>query len=364
MLPYYLLLALPLFYMISSQMMRYKLGKRNITYDERNVAMRIFFLWLLLLLICRDETIGRDLKNYKYIFRYSERGLKYVFYTRSEFLFRLYNWVVYQFTQNYQIYLAITAILTIVPIAYIYVQNKGHSYLKIVLFVNMTTFIMLFSGIRQSLAMAIGFVAYRFVKEKRLLPFLLWTLVAMHIHHSGFMILFMYPLYHVRLKKGMLPFIIPVIVLVFVFNKQIFMVLTFLLKDNSKYDADITATGAYASLVLFLLFAVFAYVITDEKQCDAETLGLRNFLLIAVLLQCFAPLHNLAMRMNYYYILFIPLAMGKCLTYPRKSMKQVAQLGEIVLCVYFTAVFVSTVYQSAMTGNSYLDTIPYKAFWN
>lgn len=364
MLPYFLLLALPLLYGISNQAIRYRLGKSNITNDKRNVAMRIFFLWLLLLLICRDETIGRDLRSYKYIFRYSQMGLKYVFSTRSEFLFRLYNWVIYQFTQDYQVYLAITAILTITPIAYIYVQNKGHSYLKIVLFVNMTTFIMLFSGIRQSLAMAIGCVAYRFVKEKKLIPFLLWTLVAMHIHHSGFMILFMYPVYHVRLKKGMLPFIIPVVVLVFVFNKQIFTALILLLKDNSKYDAEISATGAYASLVLFLLFATFAYVITDEKQCDAETLGLRNFLLLAVLLQCFAPLHNLAMRMNYYYILFIPLALGKCLTYPRKSMKRVAQLGEFVLCVFFTVVFVNTVYQSAMTGSSYLNTIPYKAFWN
>lgn len=364
MLPYFLLLALPLFYGISNQAIRYRLGKSNITYDKRNVAMRIFFLWLLLLLICRDETVGRDLLHYKYIFRYSKLGLKYVFYTWSECLFRLYNWVIYQFTQNYQVYLAITAILTVVPIAYTYLQNKGHSYLMIAIFVNMSTFVMLFSGIRQSLAMGIGFVAYRFVKEKKLVPFLLWTLVAMYIHHSGFMILFMYPVYHVRLKKGMLPFIISAIVLVFVFNKQIFTVLTLLLKDNSKYDVDISATGAYASLVLFFLFAAFAYVITDEKQCDAETLGLRNFLLLAVLLQCFAPLHNLAMRMNYYYILFIPLALGKCLTYPRKSMKQIAKLGEFVLCVYFTAVFISSTYQSYVTGISALDTIPYKAFWN
>lgn len=364
MIPYYLLLVLPVLYIILSQACRSYVGTENhIGGEKRNIAMLVFFAWLLLLLVCRDETIGRDLPVYKEIFGYSRDGLQYVFSSWQEVLFRLYNWAFYQITENYQTYLAITAVLTILPIGCLYVHSRGHSYLMLVLFVNMSTFIMLFSGIRQALAMGIGVIAYHFVKKRKKLAFLLCVFVALLIHHSGFMLLLMYPLYYLRMKRKYIPFLIPAVVVVLLFNNQIFSFLTSLLSANDKYDSTTTSTGAYGSLILFALMAIFAYVITDESLCDEETLGVRNYLLLAVFLQCFAPIHSLAMRMNYYYILFIPFAMGKCLTYPRKYMRQIAQLGEVVLCVFFTAMFVISTYQSYLTGISTLDTIPYKVFW-
>lgn len=365
MFPYFLLLILPPLYTILNYAYKHQhnIETGDIGDKKQNPEMLIFFGWLLLLLVCRDETIGRDLPNYKTIWNYSSDGLKYVFSSFSEVLFRLYNWLLYQCTNNYHIYLAITAILTIIPIAYTYTQNKNHSYLTIVLFVNMSTFIMLFSGIRQALAMAVGAVAYQFVKKKKITPFIIAAFAAFLIHHSGFMVFFMYPLYHFKIKRKTIPLLVFPFGIVLLFNKPIFELLVNLLKANEKYDTVISQTNAYGSLILFVLFAVFVYAITDRMQCDEETLGLQNFLIFACFLQCFAPLHSLAMRMNYYYILFIPLAIGKSLSYPRKSMKQVAHLGAMVLCVFFSALFVLTTYQSYVTGSSTLDTIPYKAFW-
>ena len=77
-----------------------------------------------------------------------------------------------------------------------------------------------------------------------------------------------------------------------------------LLARFSGYDASITQTGAFTMLMLFVMFAVFAFLVPDDATLDAETIGLRNFLLLSIVLQMFAPLHTLAMRMNYYYIIF------------------------------------------------------------
>ena len=52
-------------------------------------------------------------------------------------------------------------------------------------------------------------------------------------------------------------------------------------------------------LILFGAFVVFSFLVVDEKKLDEETIGLRNFLLMAFTLQIFAPLHTLAMRMGY-----------------------------------------------------------------
>ena len=81
-------------------------------------------------------------------------------------------------------------------------------------------------------------------------------------------------------------------------------------------DISIKLTGSYGSLILFIIYALFAYLIPDEKLIDRETKGLRNFMILVVCIQLFAPLHTLAMRFNYYYLLFIPLLISKVLDGP------------------------------------------------
>lgn len=368
MIPYFLLLLIPGLFSGTAITIRKKQGRKtvlSISKSEKSAIIPTFFALLLILLIIRHESIGRDLPTYRYMFEsYSPQGMDYVIGDWKESLFRVYNWGIYQFTDNFQIWMALAAVICVYPIAHVYDQDRTHGYIKIALFVNMSTFIMLFSGIRQSMAMAVGMLAYQMVKERKMVKWLILSFVAMLFHHSAFMLFFMYPLYHIRFRKVHLLVIIPAILALFVFNAPIFNFLTSILGESSyKYDAEATETGAFMSLVLFVLFTVFVYVILDDKKCDAEMLGLRNFLLMTVALQCFAPVHTLAMRMNYYYIIFIPIAVGKSLNYVKQNMKQVAKLGEIVMCCFFTAYFIYTTYRSYVTGISTLDTIPYRFFW-
>ena len=337
----------------------------SISRDRNSAALPVFFFMLLMLLVLRHETVGCDILNYKYMFyEYTQWGAEYVFSIWQEVLFRGLNWLIMKLTGSFRVFLIVTAMIAVLPIAYVYNQDKTHGFLKIAVFVNMSTFIMLFSGIRQSMAMGIGMLAYQMVKEKKHWQFLLLATLSMLVHHSGLMVFFMYPLYHIRFRKIHLLAIIPAFVMVLVFNRPIFKFLAMILESTyDKYSIEIVSTGAYGSLILFAIFSVFAYVVVDEKNCDVETLGLRNFLLFATMLQCFAPVHSLAMRMNYYYILFIPLALGKCMNNYKKSMRQVVKMAEIVLCVFFTIFFMYNTYQSFITGKSTLDTIPYVPFW-
>lgn len=335
------------------------------TGERNNLAIPAFFVFFLLLLALRDETIGRDLNAYKqYFYKYSAYSFSELFYTWKESLFRLTNWLIGKCTTDYQVYLAVVSVIVVVPIAYVYIQNRYHGYLKTIVFINMSTFVMLFSGLRQSLAMAIGMIAYVFVKKKKPLVFILFATVALFMHHSGFMVFLMYPIYHMRFKKKHLFLIVPVFLGTLILNKQIFGFLTGFLSDYSdKYGVVITTTGAYGSLILFMLFLLFSCFISDESKMDNEAFGLRNLMAFSVLLQCFAPLSFVAMRLNYYFILLIPLTLGKMLDTPKAERKEIARLGEIVLCVFFTIYFVSNTYISYKTGISALDTIPYIPFW-
>ncbi|MBQ9780410.1 MAG: EpsG family protein [Clostridia bacterium] len=326
----------------------------------------VFFSLLIVLLSVRHISIGNDTYNYAEFFaRYIRADFSEVFKYGSDFLYWLLNWLVGKVTQNFQWFLTIVALLSVIPVAKVYCDDREYGFLKIILFVNMSTFVMLFSGLRQVLAMAMGLVAYEFVRKKKFWWFLIFATVALGFHHSAFVVYLFYPLYHVSFKKKHLWFIVPGLLLVFIFNKPIFTWATSILNSvlGEKYAATIENTGAYTMLILFALFLVLAYVLPDEKKMDRETIGLRNFLIMAVILQCFAPVHTLAMRLNYYFVIFIPVLIPKILKNTKSNYKEVAWLASIVLTAFFTVYYLYTTYVSCKTGISSLNTYPYVPFW-
>jgi hypothetical protein len=209
------------------------------------------------------------------------------------------------------------------------------------------------------LAIGLGFIAYEFTRKKKLIPFILVVVLAISFHISAFMLLFMYPIYYAKITKKWLYVVVPIIALIFVFNRQIFLTLSVVLEMFTKYDASITETGAYTMLILFAILAVFSFVIPDESRLDKETMGLRNFLLLSLILQMFAPLHTIAMRMNYYYIIFIPLLLPKIIEARSKTWEGVAVVGRHVMVVFFLAYF----FYNAYTGTNNLHVFPYHFFW-
>lgn len=333
---------------------------------NNSLIVPVFFLLFFLLLILRDESIGRDIDNYhRYFSYYVNANISTVFKEERDFLYWMLNWTVGQITNDFRVFLIIVSALTILPIAKIYSEDKQYGFLKIILFVNMSTFIMIFSGLRQSLAMAFGMIAYEFVRRKKPFFFLLFALIAFGFHHTAFILLLYYPLYYMRLRKNHLWFIIPSIVTVFIFNRPIFSFVTRLLSSllGENYEAEVQDTGAYTMIILFILFAIVSYFFPDEEKMDAEAFGLRNFLLMTLLLQCFVPLHNLSMRMNYYFIIFVPITIPKMLKYSKDNIKDVARIAKAVIVCFFVIYFLYTVYDGYRTGISTLDTYPYVPFW-
>lgn len=333
---------------------------------KNNISLFVFFLVYFFLLALRDIEIGRDLEKYKYYFNYY-RNLSFasLFEVEGDILYNFLNWAIGSFTDNFLVFQVIISALTIVPLYKVYSEDKTHSFLKVILFMNMPIFILIFSGLRQSLAIAIGMIAYKWVKEKRPLLFLFTVAIAIGVHHSAFMLLFMYPIYNIRLKKIALLFIVPLTVGLFIFNEPVFLFLTAIAYrlSGGMYEAEMSSTGAYTTIILLILFTIMAYVIPDENEMDEETFGLRNFLLFALWMQCFAPLHNLAMRLNYYYIIFVPMIIPKILECSRHRYRKVATLAEVVIGGYLLYYYLSNTYQACITGISGLDTYPYVPFW-
>ena len=67
--------------------------------------------------------------------------------------------------------------------------------------------------------------------------------------------------------------------------------------------------------------------------------------------------------MNYYFIILIPITIGKCLNCMEREKEEIARLSETIMSIFFTALFMYSIYESYITGISTLDTVPYITFW-
>jgi multisubunit Na+/H+ antiporter MnhG subunit len=172
------------------------------------------------------------------------------------------------------------------------------------------------------------------------------------------MLFIMYPLYHVRITKNWLYVVVPVVGGMFVFNQQIFSVATMVLERYTRFEAVTSSTGAYTMLILFALFTIFSFVVVDEEKMDEEAIGLRNFMLLSLVVQLFAPLHTLAMRMSYYYMMFIPLLMPKIIACRSQRWSQIALIARHCMVLFFLAYDLLFI----ISGGS-LDVFPYHFFW-
>lgn len=322
-------------------------------------ALIVFWIFLFIMVAFRHESIGNDTLVYKEIFNMiMQSDWKTSLGRSAEVGYSFLNKVISLFTDDFRWILIISAFLSIYPIAKSYVKYSTDAFLTIALFLTMSNFVLLFSGIRQAIAIALGMIAFEFTRNKKLFWFVIVIIIAVLFHISAFMLIFIYPLYHIKLKRKHLIFVIPVMGIVWFFNQQIFAFLGLILNQFTDYDTDISQTGSVTMLILFVIFVVLSYLIPDESKMDADTIGMRNFLLFAVVLQMFAPLHPLAMRMNYYYMVFIPLLIPKIIECRSVRMSQVAVIARHFLVVFFIVYFFITA-----PSNNVLNTFPYQYFW-
>ena len=209
--------------------------------------------------------------------------------------------------------LLVCACLVVAPVMYLYKREAEGAMICISFFLISLLFEMFFSGMRQSIAIALAVPAYYFVKDKKVIKFLLIVALAYCFHKSAIMLLFLYPIYHAHITKKWLWGIIPLIGFVMV-RRDLLMDLVFQLAGDEysyKYSYLTGSSGQMGLMILFLLLALYSYVILDEDKAGKEEIGLRNILLLATFIHLFTPLNPTISRINYYFILFIPVAISR-----------------------------------------------------
>jgi len=361
MLAYLIMIGVPILYAMSKPVAR---TWEQYQKKQRTILMLFFALYFCLLAL-RHTSLGNDTNNYVYYFHvWGNAPWERVFNQslQNEPAFYFLCKLIYTIWGHEQFFLAVISFLIVGPVAYLYIRETENALMTIAIFLSTSLFVMFFSGMRQSLAVAMMVPIYYFTKKKKVIPYLLCVGVACLFHISAVVVLPFYIVYHMRVSKRGLLVVVPTLIAGYVFNKQLFsLALRFLETKYVESYGKITATGAYSMLLLYVVFGVYAFLVPEESRMDSDTVGLRNLLVFSIFLQFFAPLNNVAMRMNYYYILFHPLVLPKIANRAKLCNKQIAILSRIVICLFFFFYFIYQGY--TFDSDVSIKVFPYIPFW-
>lgn len=356
---YYLLVGAPLLMALLMYSLKYTYRLDRMPYQKE--VIRVFFLIYFLLLAFRAESVGADTWNYLSKFRDAQDSTwtEHVFSRTSEHGYAFLTKLVAAVTDSEQLFLTVVALITVYPLAKLYMEQSESPILTISLYLVLPMFQMLFSGLRQAIAMAFVPMAYRYVRERKRFGFFAVILIASLFHSSAWLMLALYPVYHARIQRKALIWLAPLLVAVVVFRAQIYLLLFSVM--NYLFYAEyavVEETGASSMLILFAVILVFSYLFLGKT--DEETSGQRNILILSVVVQSFAMVNRGVMRANYYYLLFLPLLLPKVIRRIPYKNKWFAELAEVACCAYFFFTF----FRKALSGVDSLQIFPYVPFWN
>jgi hypothetical protein len=122
---------------------------------------------------------------------------------------------------------------------------------------------------------------------------------------------------------------------------------------------EIQKTNGYSVWLFFVLMLSFSFLILNENKTTSEISGLRNVLVLMTLIQGFAPISPIAMRMNYYFIMLFPIIMPKIINKPKEGWENITQFTKWGLVVFLTFFFF---YKIHFTENV-VRAWPYIAYW-
>ena len=357
MIPYYILLGVPIVFTFSRSLRTNRLQ----TAPQKNYTIVTFFVLYFLLLALRRQDIGVDLSGYLPAFtRFRECSWREVATSsRWETGFVLLTKFIGTFFASPQIYMAIIAALCVFPVARLYYRESEDDITVMALFTVFPVFMMNFSGLRQAVAIAFTPAVYYAARNRRLVRAILLSLCAALFHASALALLLIYPVYHMKLRARHLIWVAPAFALFYVFRASLYFILLPLLGSDytTRYDR-LTETGATTMLLLFILFALYAFYAPNENLVDEDTSGLRNLLVLVTFIQAFASVSPVAMRLNYYFLVLIPLLIPKVSHRITRMDVRYVQLIRIGIVAFFLLYYLIKIHIY-----DHLGVFPYAFFW-
>lgn len=338
----------------------------RISYFHRKRLFIFISIIFCILSFIRWET-GTDWENYLSFFR-DNHTLNDFQSKAFEPLFTYMNYLVKQLSNSYTIMLFFISLI-IFPLKYSTIWKfSAFPFLSLLLFLLMFRCDIFF--VRETIALAIAFYSIGFIINKKIVSFLVTIIIAMLFHSSIVVFVFAYWIYHMKITKTRLIYIL-ILSIMLIVSSTTFMatikttvggMIGWKIDSYMGYGADETfGTGLSVRTTMlrgsinrsfFLVMYLYTYI--RYKQNDfvrgLVKLYITNFILF--LITC--PINVALTRIcNSYEQVSVILISYYILAFGKRNRTPIV----ILLGVYFFIRF----YMSTLTGGYSQEFIPYKS---
>lgn len=310
-------------------------GQMENTEKARKIFLLVSCLGVILFQGFRSFNVGTDLASYIPAYsRIGATGMENLEYLNYELGYVALNKILYMIGLEERGFLIVISLIIQIPIFFTIYRYSELPMISVLWYFAFGNFLTTFSALRQSIAMSLCFIAYYFIKKRKLVCYSVSILFASLLHVSALFCIVLYPLYYMKLDKRKIFVALGLIGLVLFFRGQIFSLVSALYYGESK---STTATGAYTMFIIYLF--LFAVAFLRSKKEDEDYIGLRNILLLLTIIYSFASLHDYVIRIGYplslYMTIFIPKLINNFDVVPKRLYHLGCYIVLIVIFFYF-----------------------------
>lgn len=242
------------------------------------------------------------------------------------------------FTQNYQVYLIIIAIVFFVPFGYFIYKNSCEPTFSFLIFSSLFYAFFAITGHRQTIATALSvLIGYELIKKRKLVPFILLVLIASTIHKTALLFLIFYFAANIKITKGYVITMLVSIFTLFVF-KDAFAVFVKVLSGYQKdYAFAYADAGTQTFTLMFtLVTAVALWKMNTVLKNNPNAKHYYNALFLAFLFVPLTFVNPSAMRVVQYFSLFLVFLIPEVIrAFNKKERPLVYVVAAGVLLVLF-----------------------------
>ena len=288
---------------------------------------------LILLLGMRKYDINGDTFNYYYYsFRYLEMGDFSSFWGKTfsisgNYIYKVFNLIVWRLGGNYQAFLFVMALLEIIPFSIFIYKHSQNFVMSFVVLLSFNFYFYSFITIRQIIAYGIMLLNIENVFNKKPIRFIAIVLLVSQIHISALFFLPAYLLIYFKPNFTTLSIFGLIGIFFIVFGKALLTLVINLF--FTKYEIIESPS------VVFLLFNLFIFLLcfviykktndVDASQTKDEFQTKNNYFLMlyltGILLMTFCTITNNALRIAQFYSVSVILVLPNCLSKMDKQTK-------------------------------------------
>lgn len=300
-----------------------------------NVVM--FALWILIGM--RNVLYGRDTLGYVIEFnRATSLNLK----ESVEPGYNLLVYIVRSVTSNYHIYLMIASISTIMAMYRLMRRYFTSSYeiiASICIYVLLGLLAFNMAALRQTIALSFGIFAFMYADDGKWKQFLVCVGVAYLFHNSSIVLLIIYPLRFLNVKRFGLFIALGFFVLGMLYPGLVapFIQKYLPFEDRfTQYGTTYESSQSYTGFVLQLILILIAYVSQKQMKLSKSSMNLLfNCAYLGLAIQSLtgslAELYRLSFYFSFFDIILVPIALY---SYKGKSADMIRGLFIIGCLIY------------------------------